>query len=119
MTNLNDNRILNYVGKIPLEKSAALIKQSKLFIGPDSGLMHLACAVGTPVIAIFGPGNLQKWRPLGERHAIITENMECSPCTQFGYTVPTCKKSFQCMRNLNLDKIFVQLKNKFMENSSN
>ncbi len=103
---IHNSRLVNFVDKIALEKNAALMKESKLFIGTDSGLMHLACAVGTPVIAIFGPGNLKKWGPKGEKHTIITEDVECSPCTQFGYTVPTCRGSYHCMREIAMNQIF-------------
>ncbi len=101
----HSEHITNLVGKTSLEQSAALIRESRLFIGADSGLMHLACAVGTPAIAIFGPGNLKKWGPKGEKHSIITENAECSPCTVFGYTLPTCKGSYHCMRNIPIENI--------------
>ncbi len=97
--------ILNFVGKCNLIQSAAIIKNTKLFIGPDSGLMHLACAVATPVVAIFGPGNLEKWRPKGSKHRIISEYVSCSPCTRFGYTLPTCHGSFLCMRQIKISKI--------------
>ncbi len=101
--------VKNFIGKASLIQSAALIKQSRFFVGPDSGLMHLACAVGTPVVAIFGPGNLKKWGPKGERHVIVTENVECSPCTHLGYTVPTCRESYHCMRELNVKNLFQAL----------
>ena len=97
-----DNRILNFVGKISLLQSAALIKRSQKFIGPDSGLMHLACAAGTPVIAVFGPGNLNKWKPQGLQHKIISNHVPCSPCTRFGYTVTTCHKTYICVRDIQL-----------------
>ena len=100
-----EDQIMNFAGKISLIESAALIKKSKIFIGPDSGLLHLACAVGTPAIGIFGPGNLIKWGPCGSQHTVVTENVECSPCTQFGYTLPTCRGSYKCMRNIKIDNI--------------
>lgn len=102
---IHDKHLIDFTGKISLQESAALIKQSQLFVGPDSGLMHLACAVGTPVIGIFGPGNLKKWIPRGEAHIVVTENVACSPCTQFGYTVPTCHGSYHCMRNINISQL--------------
>ncbi len=102
---MKDFRVLNFVGKISLMESAALIQRSEKFIGPDSGLMHLACAVGTPVIAAFGPGNLFKWQPKGEKHKVITEQVSCSPCTRFGYTVPTCNESYICVKNLQLQDL--------------
>ncbi len=90
----------NYVGKLNLVQSAAVIKQCRLFVGTDSGLMHLACAVGIPVIALFGPSNTQKWGPKGIIDRIISEYVACLPCTKFGYTVPTCRGSYHCMRDI-------------------
>lgn len=99
---LKNSRVLNFVGHCSLIESAALIQRTKKFIGPDSGLMHLACAVGTPVVTVFGPGHLQKWAPQGKVHQIITANAPCSPCTKFGYFIPTCHGSFHCMRKIKL-----------------
>jgi ADP-heptose:LPS heptosyltransferase len=96
------NKIFNYAGQLSLMQSAALIQRSSLFIGPDSGFLHLACAINTPVIGIFGPGNLVKWAPKGEKHRVITENAACSPCTRFGYTLPTCNGSYHCMKNIKI-----------------
>ncbi|OGX25094.1 MAG: hypothetical protein A2787_04445 [Omnitrophica WOR_2 bacterium RIFCSPHIGHO2_01_FULL_48_9] len=100
---ISDKHLKNFIGKVSLEQSAALIQRSRLFIGTDSGLLHLACAVGTSTVAIFGPGNLKKWAPQGPKHTIITENVECSPCTRFGYTVPTCEGSYHCMREIKME----------------
>lgn len=99
---LPDNRIINFIGKSSLLQTAHIIKNSSLFIGPDSGIMHLACAVGTPVKAIFGPSNPKKWHPPKEpQNTIISLYVDCSPCAQFGYTVPTCRKSYHCMKKIN------------------
>ncbi|MDE2223061.1 MAG: glycosyltransferase family 9 protein [Candidatus Omnitrophica bacterium] len=102
---IDSRRIFNYAGRLSLMQSAALIQQARKFIGPDSGLMHLACAVGTPVAAIFGPGNLAKWGPRGSRHKVITLDVPCAPCTRFGYTLPTCNGSYHCVRNINIAKM--------------
>jgi len=95
-----DNRVHDYTGKTSLEESAILIRNSKLFVGVDSGIMHLACAVGAPVKAIFGPGNKNKWGPRGEKHQIISKDLDCSPCTLFGYTLPVCNKEYTCIRDI-------------------
>ncbi|MDP8266587.1 MAG: glycosyltransferase family 9 protein [Candidatus Aceula meridiana] len=107
---LNDERVHNYTGKTSLAKSADLIRNSKLFIGSDSGIMHLACAVGTPVQAIFGPGNKNKWGPQGEKHLIVSKGLECSPCTVFGYTNPTCKRKYLCMQDIDMKQFFDSIK---------
>jgi ADP-heptose:LPS heptosyltransferase len=101
----NSPKVFNYASKISLMQSGALIQRSSLFIGPDSGLMHMACAIGVPVIGIFGPSNLAKWGPKGAKNKVITENVSCSPCTRFGYTVPTCNGSYHCMKNIKIDRV--------------
>ncbi len=97
---INNPQVQNFIGKASLIETAALIKCSQFFIGPDSGIMHLACAVATPVTAIFGPGNVKKWGPQGDKDKIISLDVECSPCTRFGYTVPTCHRNFYCMKKI-------------------
>jgi ADP-heptose:LPS heptosyltransferase len=102
---LNDAHVLNFVGCLDLSQSAALIEQCRCFVGADSGLMHLASLVGVPVVAIFGPGNEKKWAPRGEKHYLIRNPVVCSPCTHFGYTVPSCAGRVTCMRQLNLSSV--------------
>jgi ADP-heptose:LPS heptosyltransferase len=99
----NHSSIYNFSGKVSLEESAALIQRSRLFIGTDSGLMHVACAVGTQVIGIFGPGNIKKWGPRGKQDTIINLNISDSPYTFFGYTnIPSDKN---CFRELKVETI--------------
>jgi len=73
-----DNKLINLTGKTTLTQLAALLKKSQLLISCDSGPVHLACAVGTPVIAIFRndlPGKSPKrWGPSGQGHTVIEKN---------------------------------------------
>ena len=92
-----------FVGKTSLDETAALIKSSRIFIGTDSGLMHLAVSVGTPVIGLFGAGNIRKWMSPGKAHWAVTENAPCSPCTAYGYGLPTCRGAFPCLRAMDLE----------------
>jgi heptosyltransferase III len=55
--------VLNLVGRLTLAETAELIRRSKLFIGPDTGVTHIAAACGTPTLAIFGPSNPIRWGP--------------------------------------------------------
>ena len=110
--NFSTKPVLDLTGKTSLRQSAALIKSSQLFIGPDSGLMHLACAVETPTVAIFGPGNLRKWTPpANPKYQVVTLNVACSPCTQFGYTVPTCAGRYMCVRDIKTANITTCIEN--------
>jgi heptosyltransferase II len=62
--------VIDLCGQLSLPQLAALASRADLYIGNDSGTTHLASAVGTPVVAIFGPTNPQKYRPLGRRTRI-------------------------------------------------
>jgi heptosyltransferase-3 len=55
--------VLNLVGQLSLGETAELIRRAKLFIGPDTGVTHIAAACGTPTLALFGPSNPIRWGP--------------------------------------------------------
>lgn len=74
------NKALNLEGKTSLLELAHLYKQAELLITPDSGPMHIAAAVGTPVIALFGASAYWRTGPYGLGHTIIRANLPCSPC---------------------------------------
>lgn len=67
-----DNVII--VHDIPIRSVAAILKRATLFLGNDSGLMHLAAAVGIPIVSLFGPSDPVTWGPLGPRHVILLGN---------------------------------------------
>lgn len=74
--------LTSFVGKLDLEQTAGVIKGCALFISNDSGLMHMASAVNTPVIGIFGPTLPSKNRPWGrpETNRVVRAELDCSPC---------------------------------------
>ena len=69
------NRVINLVGKLPLAQTAALLARSRVLVSNDSGPMHLAAAVGTPTIALFGTADPAtgpaRWGPWGHGHTVI------------------------------------------------
>jgi len=73
-------RISLAAGKTSVKQAAALIEQCDLLVCNDSGLMHAAVAVGTPVVAIYGPTDIRRTAPLGYGHAVIRHELPCSPC---------------------------------------
>lgn len=77
--------VLNLAGRTSIHETAAVIEECNLFLGNDSGPMHLAAAVETPVVAVFGPSNWRAWgpyTPAGQRspHAIVSRDLPCMPC---------------------------------------
>ena len=63
-----------------LAELAALLERSDLYLGNDSGVSHLAGALGVTTAVLFGPSNVVRWAPLGKNVTILTQSAECSPC---------------------------------------
>jgi ADP-heptose:LPS heptosyltransferase len=64
-------RVIDLVGRVDLLTAAACLGRTGFFIGNDSGLMHLAAAVGTPTLGLFGPSRDERYRPWGQRAAVV------------------------------------------------
>jgi len=77
-------KIYNMVGETNLTELAALLSLSRLHVGVDSAAPHIAAAVGTPTITLYGPSDWRDWAPVGEQHSVVTLDMDCSPCHQKG-----------------------------------
>ncbi|MDP1612668.1 MAG: putative lipopolysaccharide heptosyltransferase III [Sulfuritalea sp.] len=76
---------LDLSGQLSLKELAALTAQARLFVGVDSAPMHIAAAMGTPVVAIFGPSGDLEWGPWGEGHRVVASNTHpCRPCGMAG-----------------------------------
>jgi len=76
--------MFNMAGGTTLGELAALLSLSCLHVGVDSAAPHIAAAVGTPTITIYGPSDWRDWAPVGDNHKIVTTDMDCSPCHQKG-----------------------------------
>lgn len=76
-------RSLNLCGKLSVRQSAAVLEHSTLFVGHDSGPMHLAAAVGIPCVAIFSARSLPGvWFPYGQQHKVLYPNVVCDEYRQ-------------------------------------
>jgi len=100
---------IDLTAKTSLKDTARVLKASRLLLTADSGLMHLAYAVGIPTISLFGSGIEKKWAPRGKDHIVINKNLDCSPCTKFGYT-PRCRKKMQCLSLITTDEVIAAVK---------
>jgi heptosyltransferase-2/heptosyltransferase-3 len=66
---------------LSLPEVTALAARSQLFVGNDSGIAHIAAAVGTPSVVVFGSSNIAHWRPWNRAAAeVVFEEMPCQPC---------------------------------------
>lgn len=103
------SRPVDAVGKLDVVQTAALQEQAALHIGNDSGPLHLAAAVGTATVGLFGPTNARNYRPLGSDDTVVHRPKACSPCTHFvgGSSVlarPMCR-TCGCLDELTVDEV--------------
>jgi heptosyltransferase-3 len=75
---------VNLAGKLSIKELGALTASARLFFGVDSMPMHLAAAMGTPVVALFGPSGEDEWRPWQVPHRVVTTSFTCRPCGNDG-----------------------------------
>lgn len=76
--------VLNLIGRTTLAELAAVLERAQLFLGVDSAPMHMAAALGVPVVALFGPSGEGSWGPWGSGHVVVTSPYLCRPCGQDG-----------------------------------
>ena len=91
----------NLVNKTSLRELAGLLKRSRLLITNDSAPLHLGCAVGVKVVALFGPTDPAKYGPIGEFDVVIKEKLSCAPCE-----MAECIRNYECMRLISADAVF-------------
>lgn len=90
-------------GKTDLPEAVALLAEIDLFVSNDMGLAHVAPAVGTKTIVIFGPTNEKTTQPIGSE--IIRKTVECSPCM-----LRDCPIDHRCMTRISADEVFEKAK---------
>ena len=81
---VTDFPITDLSGQLTLREMAALSSRARLFFGVDSAPMHIAAAMGTPVVALFGPSGEHEWGPWRVPHRIVTSTHPCRPCGNDG-----------------------------------
>lgn len=81
---------------------ASILKKTDGYIGNDSAVSHLAAFLGVPVVAIFGPSDPDRWRPVGQRVAVVRSALDCSPC--FGREKNDCDH-LKCLNEITIDWI--------------
>lgn len=101
--------VTNLCGQLDLAQLTYVLSKAKLLVTNDTGAMHIAEAVGTPVLAIFGPTVKQfgfaPWRP---ESRVIETNLDCRPCALHGSN--KCPKGhFNCMKMITADQVFTEV----------
>jgi heptosyltransferase-2 len=103
------SRVLDLAGQLSLRELAALLSRCELLVSNDSGPVHVAAAVGTRVISLFGRNqaglSVQRWKPLGHGHAVIQKDVGCVVCLAHRCTI-----GFECMKAIHVEDVLAQFR---------
>ena len=100
INSLKNTKVINACGKTSINELAALIRRCQVFISADSSPLHVASAVGTPFIALFGPTDARRHLPPGKNYRVISKDLPCGPCYK-----PRCRKK-NCMSQISPAEVF-------------
>jgi heptosyltransferase-2 len=92
-------RVVNLIGRTSLRALVGVIDRVSAIVANDSGAMHLAAALGRPVVAVFGPTDDRVTRPIGEHH-VLTASVFCRPCM-----LRDCPIDHRCMKRITIDRV--------------
>ena len=100
-----ESRVVDFTGLLNLRELAAMFAQCALLVSNDSGPVHIAVAVGTPTVAIFGrnrPGlGPKSWGPLGEQDTVVQKDVGCVVCL-----ADDCEIDFKCLKELSVEEVY-------------
>ncbi|MFA5350086.1 MAG: GT4 family glycosyltransferase PelF [Candidatus Omnitrophota bacterium] len=103
VNSLKGTKIINACGKTSVNELAALIKKCNVFISADSSPLHIASAVRTPFIALFGPTDARRHLPPGKNCIVINKNLDCQPCYK------TKCRTKHCMRQITPEEVLAAI----------
>jgi len=95
-------RPISLVGQTSMRDLVALFSVCSIFVGNDSGAMHVAAAAGLPVVGIFGSSDPEGTAPMTQQFTLIREAVSCSPCF-----LRSCPVDHRCMTRIGVDSVFL------------
>jgi ADP-heptose:LPS heptosyltransferase len=112
-----DGRVL-LVREPNLRHALAILRHCRVFISNDSAVMHLAAALGVPVVALFGPTNWNRLHPWSDNYTVIHKSLPCMPCFYYSSRPLRCVAGidYACLREISVDEVFVAVQNQLHAN---
>jgi ADP-heptose:LPS heptosyltransferase len=94
--------LIDLVGRTTVRELAVVLRRARLLLANDSAPLHLAAAMGTPVVGLFGPTNVVRARPYGESHRAMRVELSCSPCEK-----KTCsnRNQYECLTAISVEDV--------------
>ena len=102
------DNVIVIAGKYDIKQTTDLINSSKLVISVNTGIMHIASAVLSNLIAIHGPTSIKRWGPLNDNSINITSPLSCAPCLNLGFEY-ACNEN-RCMQEISVEIVIDTVK---------
>ncbi|MFQ5682102.1 MAG: glycosyltransferase family 9 protein [Candidatus Binatia bacterium] len=93
-------RVSNQVGQTTLREAVGILSRAEVVVGPDTGLMHISAAVGTPVVSLWGATNPLRTGPYGYQDLVVRGKASCSPCY-----LRRCPIGRLCMQSIDIEEV--------------
>lgn len=98
---------IDVAGALDLPTLAAVLERLDLFVTGDTGPMHLAAAVGTPTVAIFGPSDPARYAPRDPMHEVVRVDLPCSPCNRIRLPPERCRGIIpDCLTSIDVEMVY-------------
>ncbi|MFO7877595.1 MAG: glycosyltransferase family 9 protein, partial [Desulfovermiculus sp.] len=110
---VNNSRLLNLVGQTSVVELAALLQGAQGAVGPDCGAGHIASAVHTPYVSLFGPTSHERTAPFQSEHLVVRADVACAPC----YKKRCPGKNNECMRAISVSQVMAKIFQVINENT--
>lgn len=112
----NTGNVIDFTGKLRINQSACLVRDARLVISNDTGLMHIAAAFKKKILSVWGNTTpelgMYPYQPGNSSEILEVEGLTCRPCSKLGY--PQCpKRHFRCMNDIPEDRILEWIKREF------
>ncbi|HWP56349.1 MAG TPA: lipopolysaccharide heptosyltransferase II [Candidatus Acidoferrales bacterium] len=95
---------VNLVGETSLREAVGVLRRARVAVGPDTGLMHVAAAVGTPVVSLWGATSPERTGPYGFQDLVVRGKAPCAPCY-----LRRCPIGRACMRSIDIAEIVAKV----------
>ena len=110
MNGIEGTDCISLSGKLSLEETAALIKEVGTIVTVNTGIMHLAAAMDSKIIALHGPTSPIRWGPVSEKSIILTPNIKCDNLLSLGFEKHQCVIENGCISTIEVNDVYKALK---------
>ncbi len=100
---IGSNRVKVIAGLYSLKKTISFINEARLVISVNTGIMHIAAALGCNIIALHGPTSVARWGPISENALALHSSLACSPCLNLGFEYGCDKNA--CMQDISVAEV--------------